>query len=110
MPARAAIPWRNSSGKVASEDSSTPSARRPFHVKRDAYPSGVRLVGLEAFSGADFFEESLQPFAAACGVLKGEEFVSGYERAWTPHQEMLNIVELKHWRFLKCIPMIARQR
>ena len=76
----------------------------------DAYPSGVRLVGLEAFGGADFFEESLQPFATACGVLKGEEFVSGYERAWTPHQEMLNIVELKHWRFLKCIPMIARQR
>ena len=33
MAARAAIPWRNSPGKVASEDSSTPSARKPFHVK-----------------------------------------------------------------------------
>ena len=27
------MPWRNSSGKVASDESSTPSARSPFQVK-----------------------------------------------------------------------------
>ena len=64
--------------------------------KSDAYPSGVRLVGLEACSGADFIEQAFQPRAASCGALKGEEFISRCERARAPHQEMLNIVELKH--------------
>ena len=32
MSARAAMPWRNSSGKVARDSSGTPSARRPFQV------------------------------------------------------------------------------
>src|SRR3954470_20488776 len=33
MSARAAMPWRNSSGKVANDASETPNARNPFHVK-----------------------------------------------------------------------------
>ena len=33
VSARAAMPCLNSSGKDASEASSSPSARRPFHVK-----------------------------------------------------------------------------
>ena len=97
--ARATIPCLNSSGNVASEASSTPSARNPFQVKAtvtqrfslfDRSPHRCGRLHL--------FQDGRQPLASARRVAKREKLVSPRERGRSRQQDVLDVVKLEHGR------------
>ena len=97
ISARATIPCLNSSGNVASEASSTPSARNPFQVKatvtqRFSFSTEARIAAADCTFSKMAASHSRPPAA----LTKREKLVSPRERRRTGQQDVLNVVELKH--------------
>ena len=71
MSARAAMPSRNSSGKVASDSSGTPSARRPFHVNANVTQrSELSIVACASAADCDLSSSSDSHARPPAGVSK----------------------------------------
>ena len=97
ISARATMPCLNSSGNVAREASSTPSARRPFQVK--ATVTQRLFLSTEAVHRCGRlhrFQDCRQPGPSTRGVAKRKEFVSAGERRRARQQDVLDVVEFKH--------------
>ena len=103
MSARAAMPWRNSSGKVARDSSGTPSARKPFHV--NASVTHRLVLSIEACAvggGFDHGDQLGQPRPTPRRVAERQELVAPGHRGCAGQQDVLDIVELKHQRAAWC--------
>ena len=91
------MPCLNSSGNVASEASSTPSARNPFQVKatvtqRLSFSTEARIAAADCTVSRIAASHSRPP----APITKREKFVSSRERGRAGQQDVLNVVELEH--------------
>ena len=104
ISARAAIPCLNSSGKDASEASSSPSARKPFQVKA-AVTQRLSLIDASAHrrGRVNRLLDRRHPGAAAGSVAKRQKFVSRGERRGASQQKVLDVVEFEH----RAVPSLA---
>ena len=100
ISARATMPCLNSSGNVASDASSTPSARRPFQVKATVTQRLLLFDGLRmVFARTDctlfknVADSHARPPAASA---KREKLVAAGQRRGAGQQDVLDVVELKH--------------
>ena len=95
--ARATMPCLNSSGNVASEASSTPSAPRPFQVnatvtQRLSCSTEARIAAADC----TFSRIARQPSPSTGGVAKRQELVSPGERRRAGQQDVLDVVKFEH--------------
>ncbi len=91
------MPCLNSSGKVASEASSNPSARIPFQVKATVTQRlSLSTLARIAATECTFSLICGEPSAAAGAVSERQELVSPRERRRARQQDVLNVVELEH--------------
>ena len=93
---RAAMPCRNSSGNVASDASSTPSARNPFQVNAtDTHFFQVDGTG-DRLCRRHLSRMACEPSAPLSGLLKRKKFISPGQCRHACQQDVLDIVELEH--------------
>ena len=98
-----AMPCRNSSGKVASDESATPSARRPFQVNAtEIQRLSWSIDVIDGLRRGNFVKDPSEPSPPLCRLTERKEFVAPGECRNARQQDMLDIVKFQHSLPLPC--------